>query len=83
MKWIGITACFRTHLIASQGLPAGEGITDPRDNAVPLALLGCRVVNQHAVHEAASKVTAVVPDLVLAEAGHYEEIRGYPSIDNV
>ncbi len=78
-----ITACFSSHLIAPQGLPAGEGITDPRDNTVPLALLGCRVVNQYAVHEAASKVTAVVPDLVLAEAGHYEEIRGHPSVDNV
>ena len=76
MKWIGITACFSSHLIAPQGLPAGEGITDPRDNP-------SRVVNQYAVHEAASKVTAVVPDLVLAEAGHYEEIRGHPSVDNV
>ena len=61
-----------------KGLPAGEGITDPRDNTVPLALLGCGVVNQHAVHEATSKITAVVPDLAIAEAGNREKIRRHP-----
>src|SRR5712675_1508414 len=60
-----ITACFRTHCFASQKLSACEGITDPRDNTVPLALLGCGVVNQHAVHEATSKITAVVQILPL------------------
>jgi hypothetical protein len=70
-------------LFASQGLSASEGITDPRDNTVPLALLGCGVVNQHAVHEATSKITAVVPDLAIAEAGNHEKIRRHPFIDNV
>jgi len=71
MKWI--TACFRTRLFASQGLPAGEGITDPRDNAVPLALLGGRVVDQYAVHEPPGKVATVVPNFPVAETGHDEE----------
>jgi len=77
------TAWYRTHPFGSQRLQARKGITDPRDNAVPLALLGCRIVNQHAIHEAASKITAVVPDLVFAEAGHDEEARCYPLVHNV
>ena len=70
-------------LFASQGLSASEGITDPRDNTVPLALLGCGIVNQHAVHEAASKITAVVPDLAIAEAGYDEEPWCHPLVYNV
>ena len=64
-------------------LSAGEGITDPRDNTVPLALLSCGIVNQHAVHEAARKITAVVPYLVIAEAGYGEEPWCHPLVYNV
>jgi hypothetical protein len=74
------TGWYRTHPCGSRGLPAAEGITDPRDNTVPLALLSCGIVNQHAVHEAARKITAVVPDLVIAEAGYGEEPWCHPLV---
>src|SRR5450631_1409359 len=72
-----------THPFGSQALPAGEGITDPCDNAVPLVFLSGRVVDQYAVHEPPAKITAVVPDLVFAEAGHDEEPRCHPLVHNV
>ena len=81
MKWI--TACFRTRLFASQGLPAGGCITDPRDNAVPLALLGGRVVDQYAVHEPPGKVATVVPNFPVAGTGHDEEPWCHPLVYNV
>jgi hypothetical protein len=54
-------AGFRTRLFASQGLPAGEGIIYPRDNAVPLVFLSGRVVDPYAMHEPPGKVATVVP----------------------
>jgi len=59
-----------------------QGAAYPCDHAVPLALFRSRIIDQHAVHGAVRPVAAVVPDAVVANAGHDEEIRRHPLIDD-
>jgi hypothetical protein len=54
----------------------------PRDHAVPLAFLGRGIIDQHAVQGAVAAVAAIVPDPVLADAGHDKEIRCDPFVDD-
>jgi len=57
-------------------------VTDPRDYAVPLSLFRGGIINEHAVHGTARPIAAIVPDAVLADAGHDEEIRCDPLVDD-
>src|SRR6266581_9456951 len=63
--------------------PAGQRVTDPRDDAIPLRFLGGRVVNQYAVHEASAEIATVVPNLSLAKAGDDEEPGRHPLVYDV
>ena len=60
----------------------GERIADAGDDAIPLLLFRCRVVDQHACDEAAGEVTAVVPDQSVTKTRDDKETRGHPSIDD-
>ena len=64
-------------------LSAGQGVADPRDDAIPLTFLGGRVVDQHAIDEAPGKVAAVVPDFSLAEARHDKEPWCHPLVYDI
>ena len=57
-------------------------VTDPRDYAVPLSLFRGGIINEHAVHGTARPIAAILPDAVLADAGHDEEIRCDPLVDD-
>jgi len=54
----------------------------PRDNAVPRSLFRSRMIDQHAVHGAVRPVAPVIPDAIVANAGHDEEIRRHPFVDD-
>ena len=43
------------------------------NDAIPFTFVGCGVINQHAVYVATSKITAVVPNVPFAKAGHHEK----------
>ena len=60
----------------------GERIADAGDDAVPLALFVGRIIDQDAMRQAAGEIAAVVPDDPVAHAGHDEEVRRHPFIDN-
>lgn len=55
----------------------------PRNNAVPLTLLGSRIIHHDAVDESSSEVAAVVPNEILAEAGYGKKPWGDPLVDDV
>ena len=73
--------CKRSESHASAELTS-ECVTDPRDYAVPLPLFRGGIINEHAVHGTARPIAAIVPDAVLADAGHDEEIRCDPLVDD-
>src|SRR5205814_1084192 len=54
----------------------------PCHHAVPLAFFRDGIIDHHAVHGAVAAVAAVVPDPVLANAGHDKEIRCDPLVDD-
>ena len=74
------------HLLFWSSLASGEKVSkldlclssgrqaqaDPRDNVIPLSLLGRGVIDQHAVDVMAAEVAAVVPDFVFANTGNCE-----------
>jgi hypothetical protein len=55
----------------------------PRNNAVPLTLVGGGIVHHDAVYESTTEVAAVVPNEILAEAGYSEKQWGNPLVDDV
>src|SRR3984893_6886143 len=63
-------------------LAMGERMADAGDDAIPLLLFHCRVVDQHACDEAAGEVTAVVPDQSVTKTRYDKEMRGHLSIDD-
>src|SRR5206468_4808938 len=54
----------------------------PCDHVVPLAFFRGGIIDQYAVHGAVAAVAAVVPDPVLADAGHDKEIRRDPLVND-
>jgi len=53
---------------------------NPGYDRIPLALFRGGIIDQHAVHVSIRPVAAVVPDPVVANAGHGEEAWGYPFV---
>ena len=53
-------------------------MTYSSDYVIPLPLFRGRIVDQNAIHIADRSVTAIVPNPVLTDAGHYEEVLRYP-----
>src|SRR5947208_5189612 len=61
---------------------ASQCVAYPGDHAVPLAFFRGGIIDQYAIYGAAAAVAAVVPDPVLANAGHDKEIRCDPLVDD-
>src|SRR2546430_2463806 len=61
---------------------ASQCVAYPGDHAVPLAFFRGGIIDQYAIYGAAAAVAAVVPDPVLANAGHGKEIRCDPLVDD-
>ena len=57
-------------------------MTDPCNYVVPLALFSRGIIDQHAVQGGLRPVAPVVPDSILANAGHHKEARGDPFVDD-
>ena len=58
-------------------------MADSCNHAVPLALLGGRIINQHAVYEPTGEIAAVIPNRIVAEAGDDEKVRGHAFVHDV
>ena len=64
-------------------LPGRQRVAYAGNDAIPFKFLGCGVINQHAVYVATSKITAVVPNVPFAKAGHHEKAGRNPPIHDV
>jgi len=58
----------------------GQGQANPSHNIIPLAVLWRRVIDQHAVHETAGAVAAIVPSAAVSDAGHGEKTGRHSSV---
>lgn len=68
---------------AFEGLSSRQRVAYAGHNAIPFTFLGCGVINQYAVYVATSKITAVVPNVLFAKAGHHKKAGRNPLIYDV
>lgn len=64
-------------------ISARKGMANSGNHPVPLALLGGRIIDQYAVYEPTGEITAVIPNRIVAEAGHDEKVMRHTFVHDV